>query len=200
MAIEAFKGKPWYVGLGVGVGAAAVLFGLAWWQIFTPKRELIRGQDAKLAQLQAKIQEGRAAKARLPQFREEVRRLELELEKLLRILPSRLNTEDLLRRMRSLGEQGDLEILSIRPGGLAQRDFYSEWPIDINIGGTYHNLAMFFDRIGRFSRIINIHDLNIRGNPNPAQSRGQTVNATFQAKTFVYREVEVPIEGAGQAQ
>ena len=52
-------------------------------------------QDRKLAELQAKITEGRAAKEKLPQFREEVRRLELELEKLLRILPARRNTPEL---------------------------------------------------------------------------------------------------------
>ena len=111
MAIEQLKGKPWYIGLGVGLGIAALLFGLAWWQIFTPQRHRLESQQKKLSELQTKIQEGRAAKQRLPQFREEVRRLELELDKLLRILPARLNTEDLLRRIRALAEQGDLEIL-----------------------------------------------------------------------------------------
>ena len=86
MAIEAIKDKPWYVGLGVGVVVAVVLFGLAEWRLYGPQKRQIQAQDRTLAGLQAKIQEGRAAKARLPQFREEVRRLELELEKLLRIL------------------------------------------------------------------------------------------------------------------
>src|SRR5688572_26750751 len=122
MAIEALKEKPWYVGLAVGVGVAVVLFGLAWWRLFGPMKTEIAGQDAKLAELQGKIQEGRAARQRLPQFREEVRRLELELDKLLRILPARLNTEDVLRRLRALAEQGDLDILRVTPGNLTDRD------------------------------------------------------------------------------
>src|SRR5438270_12461284 len=116
MAIEALKEKPWYVGLGVGVAVAIVLFALAWWRLYGPMKDQIVAQDAKLSELQGKIQEGRAAKQRLPQFREEVRRLELELDKLLRILPARLNTEDLLRRLRGLAEQGDLDLLRIAPG------------------------------------------------------------------------------------
>src|SRR6476620_4014735 len=92
---------------------------------------------------------GVAAEQRLPHFREEVHRLELELDKLLRILPARLNTEDLLRRLRALAEQGDLELVRITPGNLTDQDFYSEWPIQIALNGTYHNLALFFDRIGR---------------------------------------------------
>ena len=196
MAIEALKGKPWYIGLAAGVGVALVLGGLAWWQLLSPMKQRIAGQDAKLAELQAKIQEGRAAKQRLPQFREEVRRLELELEKLLRILPARLNTEDLLRRLRTLAEQGDLELVSIRPGNLSDRDFFSEWPIDISVEGSYHNLAIFFDRLGRFPRIINVDDLRISARPNPG-SRGHTIGSDFRAKTFVYREVAPPAETPG---
>jgi type IV pilus assembly protein PilO len=189
MAIEALKEKPWYVGLMAGVAIAGVLFALAWWRLYGPQKQTIQGQDAKLEELQGKIQEGRAAKQRLPQFREEVRRLELELDKLLRILPARLNTEDLLRRLRALAEQGDLDILRITPGNLTDKDFYSEWPISINLQGTYHNLALFFDRVGRFSRIINVDNLTI-GAIDPATNGGHSVNAAFVAKTFVYREEE----------
>ena len=208
MAIAALKERPWYVGLGVGVAVAAVLFGLAWWRLFGPMKQQIAGQDAKLAELQGKIQEGRAAKQRLPQFREEVRRLELELDKLLRILPARLNTEDLLRRLRALAEQGDLDILRITPGNLTDQDFYSEWPIQIGLHGTYHNLALFFDRIGRFSRIINVDDLTIDA-IDPSANQGHSINAAFTAKTFVYREEEeeapaaaapaAPVEAPGGA-
>ena len=189
MAIEALKDKPWYYGLAVGLGVAALLFGLGWWRLYGPMRDRIVAQDAQLAELQVKIQEGRAARQRLPQFREEVRRLELELDKLLRILPVRLNTEDVLRRLRALAEQGDLDILRITPGNLSDRDFYSEWPINIQLQGTYHNLASFFDRIGRFSRIFNIDNLAINA-VDPNRFGGHSVAATFVAKTFVYREEE----------
>jgi type IV pilus assembly protein PilO len=189
MAIAALKERPWYVGLAAGVGVALLLVGLAWWRLYSPQRQRIRSQDAKLSELQGKIQEGRAAKQRLPQFREEVRRLELELDKLLRILPARLNTEDLLRRLRALAEQGDLDILRITPGNLSDKDFYAEWPIQISLQGTFHNLALFFDRIGRFSRIINVDNLAVR-DIDPTRNQGHSINAGFTAKTFVYREEE----------
>lgn len=192
MALEAIKDKPWYVGLGVGLAIAAVLFGLAHWRLYDPQKKRIESQDRKLEGLQAKITEGRAAKARLPQFREEVRRLELELEKLLRILPAQLNTEDLLRRFRSLGEQGNLELVRIRPGVLSDRDFYREWPIEMTVGGSYHNLAIFFERIGRFPRIVNIDNLRVTSDKAPTS--GNTISATFVAKTFVYRKVELETE------
>ena len=109
------EGKPWYIGLAVGLGVGFVLFALGYWRLLQPMRDEIARQDAKLSELQNKIQEGRAAKQELPKFREEVRQLELELDKLLRILPARRNTPDLMRRIRSLAEQGDFTLKRFTP-------------------------------------------------------------------------------------
>lgn len=192
-AISALEGKPWYFGLvgGVVLGGL-IVFGLHEFKL-KPMKQQISTKRGELAQLEQQIQEGRAAKQRLPQFREEVRRLELELDKLLRILPSRRNTEDLLRRIRSLVEQGDHRLESFVPETLREAEFYSEWPIKIGLKGTYHNLAMFFDRVSRFPRIINIDNLTVT-----AISDGRfTINSGFTATTFVYRETEEEVAAGG---
>jgi len=181
------EGKPWYIGLGVGLAVGAVVFGALFWQFVKPLRTEYDFQEAKLAELQTKIQEGRAARQELPKFREEVRQLELELDKLLRILPARRNTPDLMRRIRSLAEQGDFSLKRFNPGTLTDKEFFSEWPISVNLEGGYHNLALFFDRISRFSRIINIEDLEVSALPTTATSV-HTITASFSAKTFVYKE------------
>jgi len=187
------EGKPWYYGLIAGLFVGAGLFALGHWQYFGPMKEQIQGQDAKLAELQTKIQEGRAAQAELPRFREEVRQLELELDKLLRILPAKRNTPDLLRRIRALTQQGDFTLRRFTPGALTDLEFYSEWPITIELTGGYHNLAMLFDRVSRFSRIINIENLRIIALP---PGNKNTISASFIAKTFVGRE-ETPGAPAG---
>ena len=180
------EGKPWYYGLGIGLALGAAIFGVVNWQVLGPMKDQLAAGEHQLAELQNKIQEGRAAKQQLPRFREEVRQLETELDKLLRILPARRNTPDLLRRIRSLTEQGDFSLKRFTPGQLSDREFFSEWPITVSVDGGYHNLALFFDRISRFSRIINIEDLTIAALPG---SRGNhTLAANFKAKTFVYKE------------
>jgi Tfp pilus assembly protein PilO len=180
------------IGLGLGIAAAALGYQL---QIKPMMQERDRN-NAQIVELQGKITRGLAAKAKLPQFREEVALLEVQLEKLLKILPPRRDVQDVLRRFRALAEQEDFVLSEFRPGVEAQKDFYNEWPISVKLRGTYHNLARFFDRMSRFSRIFNVDNLQI------TQSRGrdqQTIQASFTAKTFVYQEPEpTPAAPAGQ--
>ncbi len=181
------EGKPWYFGLIAGLVVGTLVYVGAHKMLLKPKKVSIGGLETQLTGLQARIQEGRAARQQLPRFREEVRQLELELDKLLRILPARRNTPELMRRIRSLAEQGDFNLLRFTPGAFVEQDFYSEWPIAMNLEGTYHNLAQFFERVSRFSRIINIEDLQVgalTGDPD------HTITASFRAKTFVYKEDE----------
>ena len=155
--------------------------------LLKPKKVSMGALEVELTGLQARIQEGRAAQQQLPRFREEVRQLELKLDKLLRILPARRNTPELMRRIRSLAEQGDFNLLRFTPGAFVEQDFYSEWPIAMNLEGTYHNLAQFFEQVSRFSRIINIEDLQVGA---LAADPDHTITASFRAKTFVYKEDE----------
>jgi Tfp pilus assembly protein PilO len=187
------ENRPVWMSAVAGAITGLILSAILY-QVVTRKKQdpEIAGLNARLAEQQAKIQEGRAAEQKLPQFREEVARLQVELDKLLRILPARRNTPDLLRRIRALAEQGDFDLKLFTPGNFIDKDFYSEWPISIAVDGSYHNLASFFDRVGRFSRIINVENLDVVQNRN--SKRGHSISSTFVAKTFVYKDT--PIEPA----
>ena len=193
LEIKALEGKPWYYGLSVGIVLAVLLYlavNFYVWPNFAEMRKTIENKKAELAQLEEKIQQGRAAERRLPQLREEVRRIELDLQRLLQILPTRRNVEELIKKVEAMARQGDFFLKRFAPKEYINKDFYAEWPIEIALEGSYHNLALFFDRVGRFSRIVNIENLKVaalRTNP-----KGHTLTASFVAKTFVYREAPPP--------
>lgn len=175
--------KNWKYALGVGLAIGIALAGAVHYAWFRGINADIRNKRAELGELQKKIEEGRAAERRLSQFREEVKRLELELGKLLQILPSKRNTEDLIKRIETLTRQGDFTLKKFTPGDFVPKEFYAEWPIDIALDGTYHNLALFFDRMSRFSRIINVEEMKISTLDNVP---GKSITANFVAKTFIY--------------
>lgn len=198
MAFETgLEGKPWYYGLIVGLLVSGAIFALCYYLLFRPMQEEIAGLESRLEELQTQIQEGRSAQARLPQFREQVRRLQLELDKLLRILPARLNTQEILRNVRTLAEQGDFDLKVFTPGQLIERDFYKEWPIRITLDGQYHNLATFFDKIRRYPRIFNVENLQVQALQE--QRGAHTLTTSFTVKTFVYSEPPPAEEGEAAA-
>ena len=71
-------------------------------------------------------------------------------------------------------------------------EYYQEWPISVDVEGTYHNLGLFFDRVGRLSRLVNVGGLRIKNQATPKPSN--TIQVSCTATTFVY--VEAPPAGA----
>ncbi|MDP7340473.1 MAG: type 4a pilus biogenesis protein PilO [Vicinamibacterales bacterium] len=92
----------------------------------------------------------------------------------------------MLRRLQTFASQSNLTIRAFQPQAAIMREMHSEWPIRLQLDGTYHNLGMFFDRISKFSRIINISDVVIRVR-EPAELN-LTITAECTATTFVLLE------------
>jgi len=188
------ENRPWYFAVIIG---AIIAGGLVWAFerfVFTDIQKDINARSNDLKALQQKVTEGKAAEQRLPQFREEFERLDTELQRLLRILPTLKQTDELIKKLKSLTERGIFRLASFQPQGFIKKDFYSEWPVNIALDANYHELALFFDRLSRFSRIINVESLDLKAT-NRANS-SYSVSASFTMKTFIYGEVKQ--EGARQ--
>jgi type IV pilus assembly protein PilO len=182
------EGKPWYYGLAIGLVLAIACVGATYYFLVTDIERKIKSADSQLASLDNQIAQGRSAERKLPQFREEVKRLELELEKLRRILPSTRNTEEIIKKIKALVDQGDFVLQRLSFPKLTPpqgSDPYAEWPISIDVTGGYHNLAILFNRLSNFSRIINVEQFTVTAAPTQTE---RTITATFVAKTFVYME------------
>lgn len=178
--------KPWWVGLLIGIVLAVVVLYATESLLVKDIKGNIADAEKKIAELDEKISQGRAAERKLPQFREEVKRLELELDKLRRILPSTRNTEEIIKKIKSLVDQGDFTLrkLSFPPLGETS-ETYAEWPIAVSVDGRYHDLAILFNRLGNFSRIMNVENIKISA---LGSQETKTISANFVAKTFVYVE------------
>lgn len=182
------ENRPWYVALIIGVVIAGVMIFAFENYLFKDIEKEIVARTKDLETLKKKVQEGRIAESRLTQFREEAERLETELQRLLRILPTAKQTDELIKKVKSLTERGNFRLVTFQPQGFVKKDFYSEWPINVQLEASYHELALFFDRLSRFSRIINVEALaasasNRRGSP-------YTITTSFTMKTFIYGEVK----------
>lgn len=145
-----------------------------------------------LAEKQREISDGQAIEARLPEFESEIKSLKQKLGDVQQILPTGRETGDLLSWIKNLGDQSNLDLKSFSPGGLRPVEFYKEFPIEMNVTGTYHDLGLFLDRVSKYQRIINVDNLRIT--KLTQRGRGKTIQASFTATTFVYDEESASAE------
>ncbi len=172
--------------LGVFVAlcvAAAVAF---YYYAEAPRQEAFTAKQQELAVIQARIDIGREKARQLPDFRRQVSELEAKLISLRPILPEEKDVADLLRRIQTLATQSNLIIRGFRPQAITTRELHAEWPIGLELEGTYHNLGIFLDRVSKFPRIINVGSLQISGHDPVAQSA--TIDVSCTATTFVLLE------------
>ena len=193
MAGPNLDGRPWYVAAAIGAVVAIVIVWGVHAYVVSPIKADIARAESEIAELDKKIEQGRAAERKLPQFREEVKRLELELEKLRRILPSSRNTDEIIKKIKALVDEGEFTLrrLTFPPLGGSSSDPYVEWPISVSVDGRYHDLAILFNRLGNFSRIMNVEQIHIAA---LGAQESKTITSDFVAKTFVYTEQDKPAE------
>ena len=181
---------PWYAQVGAFVALAAVGCGIFYYYYEQPVRADIDSRQTQLQALRADITKGLTTAKKLPEFRQEVTDLESRLANLKAILPEEKDAADLLNRMQTVAAQSSMTIKGFKPSPTVTKQLHAEWPIALELEGTYHNLAIFFDRVGKFTRIVNISGLDVKGKDKPDPNT--TITATCVATTFVLLDKPAP--------
>ena len=184
---------PWYGQIGAFV-VVCVLAVLGFWKFYVSNMQAdIRARQTRLTALRADIAKGVATARRLPQFQADVTQLEQRLENLRAVLPEEKDVADILRRVQGLATQSSLNIQRFTPQETKQEALYAALPYKVKAEGTYHNLGLFFDRISKFPRIINVVEITIKA--KQAQDSTATIDAEYTATTFVLQESKAPAAG-----
>jgi len=185
---------PWYGQIGAFVVLSVVGVGMFYYYYEMPARADIASHESTLKALKADVAKGQATEKKLPQFKAQVADLEERLTSLSEVLPEEKDGAELLRQMETTAVQSNLVIKSFKPAPIVTKQIHSEWPITIELDGTYHDLARFFDRIGKFSRIVNISNLTVKGKDKGKDKvdTRSTITASCTATTFVLLDKPVP--------
>jgi type IV pilus assembly protein PilO len=152
------------------------------------KEALLVTKEAELTRLQGVITRGNAIALQLPKFQAEVLQLEARLDGLKQVLPELRDVGDMLRRIQTLAAQSNLNVRTFKPQLPVNKELHAEWPMSIEFDGTYHNLGLFFDRVAKVPRIINISGIDIKAKPErdiKDADTGETISAQCLATTFV---------------
>jgi type IV pilus assembly protein PilO len=86
---------------------------------------------------------------------------ELQFKTAMRALPEKEEIPSLLTSISRSGQDVGLEFLSFEPKSEVRKEFYAEIPVAMQVKGGYHDLAIFFDKVARLSRIVNIKNIEM---------------------------------------
>jgi type IV pilus assembly protein PilO len=186
---------PWYGQILLfGLLAGLAVFGFEYFYANDARLKL-DGKAQELEAVRARVTRGQLIAAQLPQFQAQVADLESRLEVLKTQLPETRDVGEMLRRVQTLATQSNLVVRTFRPQPLKQKELHTEWPMLLEFDGTYHNLGLFFDRVSKVPRIINISNIGIRAQDAKTQAeQGTTIAASVLATAFVL--VDKPPAGA----
>ena len=181
---------PWYGQMALFVVLGLGLIGGFYWFYVVPTQAEMVTREKKLAALRVDIAKGSATANQLNQFRQQVAELEGRLESLKAVLPEQKDVADLLRRIQTLATQSNLAIRGFKPAPSVTKAMHAEWPIALQLDGTYHRFGEFLDRVSNFSRIINVSNISIRAKEKPEPNSTITVDCV--ATTFVLLDTAKP--------
>jgi type IV pilus assembly protein PilO len=122
---------------------------------------------------------------RLAEFRAEEAEVEAQFQEALKLLPDKKEIPTLLRTITQLGSDSDLEFRLFQPQKEREQNFYMEIPVSIEVSGTYHNVGVFFDKVGRMDRIVNILNVVMK----PVTARSTTLVTRCDAVTYRFKGV-----------
>ena len=167
------------------MAAIALLFLVGYYVLVyrdaSQRAESLRAQELEL---ERRLSEVRSVAANLQDFEEEIARLELKLSGVLRQLPDKKELEVLLTDISNLGKQSGIEIKSFKRKEEISHGFYAEVPIDIELEGEYHDVAHFFDMLGRLPRIVNMGSIKTKVAEENLESTRLKVEGTATTYRF----------------
>jgi len=189
--IERIAKAPLGAKIGVVVGALVLVTALNYFVMAIPYGDSISAVETKVKkvikdqeQLDRDFIEKTAIANDLNRFRKEKELLERRLEEALAELPEQKNIDELLQLFQDRAQKAGLEINTIVPQAEKPEGFYARIPIDMTVTGNFHEIATFFDALGRLKRIVNIGQIAM---DSPKDVKGRlVVNAKFVLTTFMF--------------
>ena len=173
----------------IAVAILGALWGCFVWFLYMPQTEKITKLSGDLNTAKTKLARLKNVEKNLRAFKQKYRDTELKFKQALKLLPDKHEIPTLLSSISNLGAQSGLEFLLFQPQKEVNRNFYAEIPLKIEVTGPYHNVATFFDKVSRLSRIVNIGNLKMTA-AKAAKTKSDTVILKTGCTATTYKFIE----------
>jgi type IV pilus assembly protein PilO len=132
-----------------------------YFRFYSPRQEELKAFRADLNKLIEELNKSRTIARDYQKFMDQVTKLDKELKNALTQLPNEKEIPEILKNITVLGKESNLEFTLFRPKPEEPQQFYAKVPIELILLGSYHNTGIFFDKVSKLPRIINVVDFNL---------------------------------------
>jgi type IV pilus assembly protein PilO len=143
------------------VAVLVAIAGLYLYFLIIPVQDRLKMAKGELGKLEGELSTNKAIASELPKFNAQVAKLNEDLKNALMQLPNEKEIPDILKTISSLGKESGLEFTLFKPKPEDPQQFYAKVPIELVALGNYHNVGIFFDKVSKLPRIINVIDFNM---------------------------------------
>ncbi len=169
----------------IWLGTLVILAGVFAWLVVMPKRDAIERLEKDISKLQRQLTQAKLRAKNLKKFEAELKQVNAQFQEALKLLPDKKEIPTLLTTITRLGTESNLTFIRFSPKRERAKDFYMEIPVDIEVRGKYHDVAVFFDKVGRMERIVNILDVSMR----PVKKYSNILNTKCVAVTYRFKGI-----------
>ncbi|MBW1691740.1 MAG: type 4a pilus biogenesis protein PilO [Deltaproteobacteria bacterium] len=172
------------------VGTVVVLVAAFVFLVYLPKTDEIKNLKADIEQLEGQIRLAAIRTKNLKKLESDLAGIEEDLKFALRLLPTSSEIPSLLKNITKLGNESNLDFLLFSPLKEIPKELYVEIPVSVEVRGNYHDVAQFFDKVGKLDRIVNVVDITM------IPVKEFETNLRTVCKTVTYRFKEEKAKGA----
>ena len=177
----------------IAVGLLGALWGCFVWFLYMPQKEQLSKLQGDLKAAQSKLARLKNVEKNLRAFKRKYEATERQFKNALKLLPDKKEIPTLLSSISNLGAQSGLEFFLFQPQNELPRNFYAEIPLKLEVAGPFHNVATFFDKVSRLSRIVNIRDIKMT-TLQAAKTQSDTVVLKTGCTATTYKFIETKEE------
>jgi type IV pilus assembly protein PilO len=174
-----------------------------------------RADAAKLAAerdaLRTEVNNAQQMVANLGRIKREREALEVQLRELARRLPTEAESASVLRSVESIAGKSGLTVGQVKRRPNRPQELYVEIPMEVAVGGCYHDLLKFADQLAQLPRLVTLNEVKVQarqraGAPAPTGGRGAdlspgSMRADLVAVVFQATPIPAPAApGAAAAQ
>ena len=179
-----FSRMAWYYQMLVLLLLTALLIWGTDLMLYSNTRKDTDSIKEKAEKLKAKNVQGSIIVQNLPAVEQTLKEKREEIDRLRDLLPDQVQISSVYDNIKDFLREQKLELKRFVHMKSVALDFYTAQPIQIEVTGSYDSLGQFFSRLGFYSRIVSVTEVEVKQAEAGGQEVGRSINGSFVVTAY----------------